>query len=133
MATTAHTDDPRSLGELLSDATRDLGQLLRQEVELAKTETREEVRHAARAGAMFGAAGVVAFLALILLSFAAAWGLAEVMPVGVAFLIVGLLFGGVAFAVFQTGRDRIQQVDPVPRETVDTIKEDVQWVKARGN
>jgi hypothetical protein len=82
---------------------------------------------------MFGAAGVVAFLALILLSFAVAWGLAEVMPAGLAFLIVGLVFGGVAFAVFQIGRDRIQQVDPVPRETVDTIKEDVQWVRARGN
>jgi hypothetical protein len=133
MATTTPADDQRSLGELLSDATRDLGQLLRQEVELAKTEAREEVRQAARAGATFGAAGVVAFLALILLSFAVAWGLAEVMPAGLAFLIVGLVFGGVAFAVFQIGRDRIQQVDPVLRETVDTIKEDVQWVRARGN
>jgi uncharacterized membrane protein YqjE len=132
MATT-QVDEQRSLGQLFSDATRDLGQLIRQEVELAKTETREEIRQATRAGAMFGVAAVLAFVALLLASFAVAWGLAEVMPAGVAFLIVALVFGGVAFAAFQKARQRIQQVDPVPRETVDTIKEDVEWVKARGS
>jgi cobalamin biosynthesis protein CobD/CbiB len=126
-------DDQRSLGELFSDAMRDVGQLLRQEVELAKTETREEVQRAARAGSMFAVAGVLGFLALFLLAFAVAWALAEVMPAGVAFLIVALVAGGIAFAVLQVARERVKHVDPVPRETVDTIKEDVQWVKARGN
>jgi fatty acid desaturase len=126
------TDD-RSIGELLSTATADVGRLVRQEIELAKTETKEELRTAARAGAMFGAAAVVGFLALLLALFAAAWGLAEVMPVGVAFLIVALVAGTVAFVAFSVGRERFKEFDPVPQQTAETIKEDVEWLKTRKN
>jgi formate hydrogenlyase subunit 3/multisubunit Na+/H+ antiporter MnhD subunit len=124
------TDD-RSIGELLSTATADLGRLVRQEIELAKTETKEELRTAARVGAMFGAAAVVGFLLLAL--FAAAWGLAEVMPIGVAFLIVALVAGIVAFAAFSVARERFKDFDPVPQQTAETIKEDVEWLKTRKN
>jgi cation transporter-like permease len=126
------TDD-RSIGELLSTATADLGRLVRQEIELAKTETKEELRTAARVGAMFGAAAVVGFLALLLALFAAAWGLAEVMPIGVAFLIVALVAGIVAFAAFSVARERFKDFDPVPQQTAETIKEDVEWLKTRKN
>jgi fatty acid desaturase len=126
------TDD-RSIGELVSTATTDIGHLFRQEMELAKTETKEELRTAARAGAMFGAAAVVGFLALMLALFAAAWGLAEVMPVGVAFLIVALLAGTAACVAFSVGRERFKEFDPVPQQTAETIKEDVEWLKTRKN
>jgi Putative Actinobacterial Holin-X, holin superfamily III len=124
-------DDQRSVGELLSDVTQDLGQLVRKEIELAKSETREEIRDATRAGAMFGVAGVVGFLALLMLSFAVAWGLAEVMPAGVAFLIVGIVDVVIAAIAVRAGRERFQEFDPVPHETIDTLKEDVQWARAR--
>jgi uncharacterized membrane protein YqjE len=124
-------DDQRSVGELLSDVTQDLGQLVRKEIELAKSETREEIRDAARAGAMFGVAGVVGLLALLMLSFAVAWGLAEVMPAGVAFLIVGIVDVVIAAIAVRAGRERFQEFDPVPHETIDTLKEDVQWARAR--
>lgn len=126
-------DDSRSIGELFSAATRDVGELIRKEIELAKTETKEEVQRAAKGGAMFAVAGLAAFLALFLVSFAAAWGLAEVMPAGVAFLIVGIVYLAVAYVAFNEARNRMKKFDPVPRETVDTLKEDVQWVKTRGN
>ena len=132
MAST-HVDDDRSIGELFAEASRDVGQLVRQEIELAKTEAREELGKAARGATFFGGAGVLGYLALSLLAFAAAWALAEVMPAGLAFLIVGGVVAGAAYAAFRVGQARMQEFDPVPHETVETIKEDVQWVKARGN
>jgi hypothetical protein len=122
-------DRDRSLGELISRTTSDLGQLMRDEVELAKVEIKDEVKTASRAGAFMGAAGLLGYLALALLCFAAAWGLSEVVPEGVAFLIVGVVVGAVAGVVFLMGRKKLEELDPVPTQTVETIQEDVQWAK----
>lgn len=122
-------EDNRTLGELIKGASNDLSLLVRKEVELAKLEIRSEVNHAADAGKAFGAAAVAGYLAMVLLAFAAAWGLAELVPAGVAFLIVGLLFGVGAGLGFVAGRTKISQLHPVPEQTVETIKEDVQWLK----
>jgi uncharacterized membrane protein YqjE len=127
--------EERSLSELLSDVTSEIATLFRKEVELARVETSEQVSRAAKAGAMLGAAAVVGFLTLILLAFAAAWGLSEVVPEGVAFLIVGVLFGIVAAVLASVGKKRIASVSPVPDQTVQTLKADVQVAKdsfARG-
>ena len=128
------TED-RSLSELLSDVTGEIATLFRKEVELARVETSEQVSRAAKAGAMLGAAAVVGFLTLILLAFAAAWGLSEVVPEGVAFLIVGVVFGIVAAVLASAGKKKIASVNPMPDQTVQTLKADVQVAKdsfARG-
>ena len=122
-------DRDRSLGELISRTTSDLGQRMRDEVELAQVEIKDEVMTASKAGAFMGAAGLLGYLALALLCFAAAWGLAEVVPEGVAFLIVGVIVGAVAGVVFLMGRKKLEELDPVPTQTVETIQEDVQWAK----
>jgi hypothetical protein len=119
----------RSLGDLLSQLSHDTSELLRAQVELTKTEVREEVRQATRLGVIFGAAALIGFLALLLLSFAAAWGLSELVPEGVAFLIVGVLFAAVAAVAFVIGRNAAKEADLAPTETVQTIKEDVQWAR----
>ena len=127
--------EERSLSELLSEVTGEIATLFRKEVELARAETSEQVSRAAKAGAMLGAAAVVGFLTLILLAFAAAWGLSEVVPEGVAFLIVGLVFGLVAAVLASAGKKKIAAVNPVPDQTVQTLKADVQVAKdsfARG-
>jgi uncharacterized membrane protein YqjE len=127
--------EERSLSELLSDVTGEIATLFRKEVELARVETSEQVSRAAKAGAMLGAAAVVGFLTLILLAFAAAWGLSEVVPEGVAFLIVGVVFGIVAAILASAGRKKIASISPVPDQTVQTLKADVQVAKdsfARG-
>ena len=132
MATRA---EDRSLSELLADVTGEIATLFRKEVELARAETSEQVSRAAKAGAMLGAAAVVGFLTLILLAFAAAWGLSEVVPEGVAFLIVGVVFGIVAAALASAGKKKIASVNPMPDQTVQTLKADVQVAKdsfARG-
>ena len=131
----ATSTEDRSLSELLSDVTGEIATLFRKEVELARVETSEQVSKAAKAGAMLGAAAVVGFLTLILLAFAAAWGLSEVVPEGVAFLIVGVVFGVVAAVLASVGKKKIASVNPVPDQTVQTLKADVQVAKdsfARG-
>lgn len=132
-APAAPADDlsDRSLGDLLSQLTSDLSRLVRQELELAKAEVRQEATTAAKAGAMLGAGAVAAYLALLLVSFAAAWGLAEIMAPGFAFLIVGVVHAAVAAVLVMAGRKRLADVDPVPQQTVDTVKEDAQWAKNR--
>ena len=121
----------RSLSELLSQVTTDLGNLVRKEIELAKVETKEQVGQAGKAGGMLGAGAVGGLLALIFLSGALAWGLAEIMPTGFAFLIVGVLWAVVAAVAIMAGRKRLKQVRPVPEQTIETLKEDVAWAKAQ--
>lgn len=123
-------EDKASLGELFSRLTADLSKLVRDEVELAKVEITQTVQSARTAGLSFGAAGVLGLTAFVLLSFAAAWGLSEVVPEGVAFLIVGGIYGVVALVLFAMGKQSLKTAKPVlPEQTVETLKEDVAWAK----
>ena len=121
----------KSLGQLFSELTSDLSTLMRKEVELAKVETKQEVSRAGKAGGMLGGGAFAGYFALLFLSFALAWLLDEWMHTALAFLIVGLLYAVVAAVLVVRGRARMQNVNPVPQQTVETLKEDVQWAKAQ--
>jgi len=121
----------KSLGQLFAELTSDLTTLMRKEVELAKVETKEEVARAGKAGGLVGGGAFAGYLAVLFLSFAAAWLLDEVMHVALAFLIVGLVYAVAAAVLIASGRSRLKQVSPVPQQTVETLKEDVQWAKAQ--
>lgn len=120
-----------SLPELISRLTDQSSTLFRQELELAKTEIKQEVRTAGKAGGMFGAAAVVGFLAALLLSFAAAWALGDLDPLNPAlgFLIVGIVYTAIAGVLAMRGRTTAQQIDPSLPETSKSLKEDAQWAK----
>ena len=122
-------EETDSLGELFSRLTADLSKLVRDEVELAKVEISETVQNAKTAGISMGAAVFLGLMAFVLLSFGAAWGLSEVVPEGVAFLIVGGAYGVAALVLLAVGRQRLKTVKPVPEQTVETVKEDVAWAK----
>ncbi len=128
---TRSTGDDRSMQELWADMAKGASTLIRQEVELAKIETKEQLSRAGKAGAVFSAAGVAGFMALQLLSFAAAWGLAAVVPDGLAFLIVGVIYAIVAAVLLSKGRKQVAEVNLVPQQTVETLREDVEWAKAQ--
>lgn len=119
----------RPLGELFGDMTKQVQDLLRKEVELAKLETKDQMSRAGKAGAMFGAAGVTAFIAVLLLAFAAAWGLAEAIPAGLAFLAVGLLCAVVAGLLATQGKRKLAAFKPVPEQTIKTLRADVEVAK----
>lgn len=127
----AIVSDEASLGELFSSLTSDLSHLVRSEMELARVEIREEAGKAGKAAGMLGGGVVAALLALIMLASAAAWGLAEVIDAGWAFLVVGLVIGAVAAVLVMNGRQRLADVRPVPDQTVDTLKEDARWARAQ--
>lgn len=123
--------DEATLGELFRSLTSDLSGLVRSEMELARVELKEEAAKAGRAGGMLGAGAVAGYLALTLLAFAAAWGLAELVDAGWAFLIVGAVVGAVAAVLARMGQQRLREVNPVPEQTVETLKEDAQWARAQ--
>ena len=100
-----------SLGELLSEMTTDLSTLLRKEVELAKTEAREEIGQAGKAGAMLGAAGLAGWLALLMLSLAVAWLLDQSLNTALSFAIVGIVWAIAAAILLMTGASADQHAD----------------------
>ena len=122
-------DDTRSIGQIVGEIADDLSRLFRQEVELAKAEVRQEATKAGKAGAMLGGAAVAGLLTLILLSFALVYGLANVMDAGWAALLVAVVWAAAGAALFVAGRNRMRTVSPVPRQTVETLKEDARWLQ----
>jgi uncharacterized membrane protein YqjE len=126
-----NTTDPAetSIGELIGNISNDLSQLFRQEVELAKVELKQEAAKAGKAAGMLGAAGFAGYLTVVLLSFALVFALGNVMDLGWAALIVAVIWGIVGAVLYANGRKKLKTVDPMPRQTVDTIKEDAQWLK----
>ena len=118
-----------SVGELIGNISNDLSTLFRQEVELAKAELKQEASKAGKAAGMLGAAGYAGHLTAVLLSFALVFALGNVMDLGWAALIVGAIWGIAAAVLFVNGRKKLKTVDPVPHRTVDTLKEDAQWLK----
>jgi uncharacterized membrane protein YqjE len=121
----------KSLGQLVADMTGEMSTLMRKEMELAKVELKDEVRKAGKAGGMLGAGALTGYLTILFASFALAWLLDEVMHVALAFFLVAVLYGIAAAVLLTRGKAEMQQVDPVPRQTVETLKEDVEWAKAQ--
>jgi hypothetical protein len=121
-------EDERPLKDLFSELTDELRTLLQKELELAKTEVQEQASRAAKAGALFGGGAGAGYFALLLLSFAAAWGLAELIPTPLGFVVVGLVYAIVAAVLFARGRRQAKTIKP-PTQAVQTIKQDVQVAK----
>ncbi len=121
----------KSLGDLFGELSSEFTDLLRPQVELAKIEIRAEAGKAGRTAAMFGVAAMLGYVALVLLSFAAAWGLATAMNAGFACLIVGGLYAIAAAVLYARGRDRAQSVNLMPEQTVESVEEDVQWARQK--
>jgi hypothetical protein len=96
---------------------------MRQELELAKVEVKAEAKMAGQGAGMFGAAGFAGYMVLLFLSFALWWALANVMDIGLAALIVAVVWaviGGVAYAM---GKKKFQQVNPKPERTLETLQQ----------
>jgi len=118
-----------SLGELFSRLTNDVSSLVSTQLELAKVEIKDEVTRAGKGAGMLTGGALAGYLAVTLLSFAVAWGLAAAIPAGWAFFIVGLVWAGVAAALAVTGRNQFKEIHPVPPQTKAALKEDIEWAR----
>ena len=127
------TSSTRSLGEIIGDITQDLSTLIRQEMDLAKSEMKREVTKLGKGAGMFGGAGATGYLTLIFLSLALVYLLDNWMPVELAALIVALLWGIVTAALALKGRQEIKNANPDLPVTQQTLKEDAQWARTQKN
>jgi hypothetical protein len=123
----------RSFGELVGELSNDLSRLVRQEIQLAKVETREDLAKAGRGAGMLGGAGIAGLLTLLFLSLALMFALATVMDVGWAALTVGVLWGVAAAVLAVAGRSGLRRATPPLEETTETLKEDARWVRRQNS
>lgn len=123
--------DQRSLGEVFNALSTDLTTLMRQEVELAKAELKEEAAKLGKGAGMLGGAGFAGYFVLLFLSLALMLLLDNWLPIEVAALITTGVWAVVAAVLALMGRKNLQAANPQLPQTQQTIKEDVQWAKAQ--
>jgi hypothetical protein len=111
-----------SLGDLLSEVTRDVSTLMRQEVELAKAELKQSATRAGKGAGLLGGAGYAGHLTVLFLSFAAWWGLGHVIDIAWAAVIVAVVWGIVGAVLYTRGRKEIKTIAGAPK-TVDSLKQ----------
>jgi membrane protein len=122
----------RPVGELLRELSEQTSTLVRQELELAKLELTQKGKRAGIGVGMFGGAGAVGFYALGAVTAAVILVLATAMTGWLAALIVAAAYGVVAGVLALMGKTKVQQATPtVPQQATESMKEDVQWTKAR--
>jgi hypothetical protein len=120
----------RPFGELLKQLSEETTRLVHQEIELAKAELTQKGKQAGMGAGLFGAAGAIGFLALAALTTCFILALDAALPAWLAALIVAVVYGVIAAVLAMQGRKKVKQaVPPVPEQTIETVKEDVQWVK----
>jgi uncharacterized membrane protein YqjE len=120
-----------SAGQLVSQLTTDLGQLTRQEFALAKAELQSEAKKAGKGAGMLGGAAFAGWMVALFLSLTVMWALDEAVDLVWAALIVAAIWAVVAAVLAMTGRKELQEVNPTPDQTVESVKEDAKWLKTR--
>ena len=122
----------RSMGELVQRLANETSLLVRKEVELAKAEMTEKGKKAGIGAGIFGGAGLIGLLALGALTACFILALATFMPDWLAALIVAVVYAAIAGVLALQGREKVKEATPpVPEQTVETVKEDVEWAKTQ--
>ena len=123
----------RTLPELLRQLADQTGLLVRQEMQLARSEMAEKAKEAGAGAGMFGGAGLFGLGAFAALTVAIIWAIvAAGLAIWAAALIVAVLYAIVAAVLGMSGKKKFEQAaPPVPQETIDSVKETVQWAKTR--
>jgi len=126
-------DGDTSIAQLISGIVADAQVLVRQEIALARQEVSEEISTAKQAGIKLGIAGGVLALGGLLLILALAQGIAVLLdwPVWAGYALVGVVLAVVGYFLLSSGQKQLKKVHPVPERTVETLKENAEWIKDR--
>lgn len=120
--------DARSLGDLFSDLTREIGTLVRNEVALARTEMSLKISRAARHAGMLALGAVVALAGLFTLAASLVLVLVRAgMPPWAAALVVGIGLAAIGALLATRALSALRQEDLTPTETIETLKETTAW------
>ena len=122
-----------SLGDVVGKLGDDLSSLLSTQIDIAKLEIKQEVAKAAKGAGLLTSGAIAGLLAVLLLSMAAAWGIAEALDPWAGFLIVGVVWAVVAAALAVTGKRQLGEIDAPPPATVAEIHADQDLVKQLPN
>ncbi|MBA2598870.1 MAG: phage holin family protein [Chloroflexia bacterium] len=126
----AQLRDEKSLGDLFSDLAQDTSSLVRQEVQLAKAELTQSATEIGKAIGFMVVAGAIAYAGFLAILAAIILGLWKVGLEGwVAALIVGLVVIAISFILIQRARAMLTASNLAPSKTVESLKEDTEWVK----
>ena len=121
--------DDRSLGELFSELAQETSTLVRQEVDLAKTEMSQKASRVGKDVGFLAAGGAVAYAGLLAILAGVIVLLGQVIPMWLSALLVGLVVVAVGYFLVKKGLDALKREDMAPRQTIETLKEDQQWIK----
>jgi hypothetical protein len=121
--------EERSLGDLFSELAAETSTLVRQEVALAQTELTRKATSVGKNVGFLAVGGAIGYAALLSFLAAVIIGLSYVIPAWAAALIVSAVVGIVAFLLITSGLKALKETDLTPRQTVETLKEDAEWLK----
>jgi len=124
-----NTPDPRSLGQIIHDIVNHLDNMIQAEIRLVRAEIVQKIGPVKRASVFLGIAALTGLLGAACFVTTCIAALNLVMPLWLAALLIGIGLVTVAGGAFVLGRNRIDEVDPVPRQTMETLREDLEWVK----
>ena len=129
MAQQVMKEEERSLGELFSELASETSSLVKQEVSLAQTELTEKAITVGKDIGFLVVGGAVGYAALLSFTAAVIIGLSYFIPAWIAALIVGLVISVVAYLLVTSALTSLKKTSLAPRQTVETLKEDAQWLK----
>jgi len=120
---TSRPSDDRSIGELIGDLTRETTQLVRQEINLAKTEMTVKATKVGKDVGLIAAGGVLAFAGFLALVAFLILALVRIgLGAWVSALIVGVVLAGIGGALAMSGLKKLREIDPVPHQAVEALK-----------
>jgi uncharacterized membrane protein YqjE len=119
----------RSVSDVLQDILRNLQEMVRSEVRLAKVEIRDEVRRAVSSSIWIVAGVVGALSAWIFLLWTVTYSLATRMSMWAATLVVAVVMACIASVLVIGGIRKVRRIQPIPERTVESVKENLEWMK----
>jgi hypothetical protein len=122
--------DQRSLGQLFGDLTRQLSTLVRQEIELARTEVTSRASAAGRDAALVGIGGALLYAGFLgLMAAVTLWLVDAGLDPWVAALVVAGVVLAIGVVLVLTGRQNLNRLDLAPKRTTETLRDDAKWAK----
>ncbi len=122
-------NDERSIGDLFSELAAETGTLIRQEVALAQTELSAKAAHVGKHVGFLAIGGAVGYAAVLAILAGVILALSNFIPAWVAAILVGAVVGVTAFVLISSALAELKSTSIKPEETVESIKEDAQWLK----
>lgn len=126
-------DESEGIGSLIAGLLKDLQDLVRAEVQLAKTELKEDATAAGRGIGFIAGGGLIGLVGFIFLMLALTYFLNRWLAEWLSALLVGAVLVGIAAILFFNGRDKLSAASLTPDQTIATLKEDQEWAKQQIN